>query len=209
MPGGDAASPAWEAVVGEKLNQPDRFLPQLFEADRGRLAYLLDVLSHIDPPSTALALDHPSWSRASAPDSLRSAWRRWCDARFLEWDVTTAPFVRPPHRSGGVLLRDCAATADAEGRLVPDLGSHAFWQKVFDESGGAVDTRTDIAWLADTIIGHPARERERRLELFSFTERVLASAPRGDETIAAAHGFGSYPVLMRTLEGMGISSTAV
>ena len=39
--GGDAATAAWEAVVGEKLDRPERFVAALFDSDRGRLAYLL------------------------------------------------------------------------------------------------------------------------------------------------------------------------
>ena len=39
--GGDAATAAWEAVVGEKLDRPERFVADAIRSDRGRLAYLL------------------------------------------------------------------------------------------------------------------------------------------------------------------------
>ena len=200
VPGGDAAAATWESIVGEKLEHPDKFVEQLFEADRGRIAYLFDVLSHVDAATLTLTI-----GTAHAPDALKrlaSLARR----AFPEWDVAAAPFVRPPADLAAFFAR-LHSTTDAEGGA-PNLGTPAFWQKVFDESGGSPDATTDIAWLADTVLAHPGRERERRLELFSFTGRALASSA-GDETISAAHGFGAFPVLMLTLERMGIKTPSL
>src|SRR5262249_28599995 len=61
----------------------------------------------------------------------------------------------------------------------------------------------------ETILGRPARERERRLDLFSFTQRVFGSSSGNDDVIAAARGFSAFPVLMETLERMGIRTPAV
>ena len=201
VPGGDGAAAAWESVVGEKLERSDRFLEQLFEADRGRLAYLFDVLAHLDASTLTLAID-AGGNSADALKRLAALARRG----FPEWDVTTAPFVRPPTEFGAFFAR-LRSNADAEGG-VPGFETSAFWQKVFDESGGSANGHADAVWLAETILGHPARERERRLELFSFTQRVFASAA-GDETIAAAHSFGAFPVLALTLERMGIRAPSI
>ena len=200
VPGGDAAAAAWESIVGEKLERSDRFIEQLFEVDRGRVAYLFDVLAHVDAATLTLTIGTPR-----SPDALKrlaALTRR----AFPEWDVAAAPFVRPPADLSAFFAR-LHATADAEGGA-PNLGAPAFWQKIFDESGGSTDAKTDIAWLADAVLGHPSRERERRLELFSFTERALASSA-GDETINAAHSFGAFPVLMLTLERMGIKTPSL
>src|SRR5438045_804313 len=59
VPGGDAARAAWENLVGEKLDRPERFAQRLFEEDRSRLAYLLDVLTHADPAFTSLVFASP------------------------------------------------------------------------------------------------------------------------------------------------------
>jgi len=198
VPGGDAAAAAWESVVGEKLERPERFLQQLFELDKGRLAYLYDLLSHLDRTTLALAIGTTASANADTLKRLAALARRG----FPEWDVTTAPFVRPPSDLSAFFGR-LRATADAESGATA-LHTAPFWQRVFDEGPGAGDGRADVAWLADAIVGHPARERERRLELFSFVERVFGQTSAADETIAAARGFGSFGVLMLTLERMGI-----
>ena len=198
VPGGDAAAAGWESIVGEKLERSDKFLEQLFEADRGRLAYLFDVLSHVDAPTRSLTIG----TTGDALKRLAALTRR----AFPEWEVATAPFVRPASDLSAFFAR-LHSGADAEGG-VPALGPPAFWQKIFDESTGSADARADVAWLADTVLGHPTRERERRLELLSFTERVFTSASAGDATISAARGFGTFPILMLTLERMGIRTPA-
>ena len=52
----DEAVALWEAVVGEKVTRPDRFIAQLFELNEGRLAYLYDTIGQLDPPRRAFAL---------------------------------------------------------------------------------------------------------------------------------------------------------
>jgi hypothetical protein len=196
-PGGDAAAPVWESIVGEKLDRPDRFLPLLFESDRGRVAYLFDVLTHLDA-ATLAAVIGPNGGNPDALKRLAALVRR----AFPEWDVTTAPFVRPPAELAAFFGRMHAA-ADARAGAAA-FRSTAFWQRVFDEPSGSADSATDIAWLAEAVVGHPAREREQRLELFSFVERVFGTAGTTDDVAAAAAGIGPYGGLMLTLERMGI-----
>jgi len=124
---------------------------------------------------------------------------------FPEWEIATAPFVRPAGDLSAFFGRVHLATEGEDG--VP--GTTSFWQKVFNDTPGGGDARVDIAWLADAISSHPARERERRLDLFGFTARVFTNAPGDDETISAAHGFGSFAALMLTLERMGIRTPSV
>jgi len=195
VPGGDAAAAAWESIAGETLDRPDRFLQQLFEADRGRLAYLFDVLWHLDP--VTLSLTFRETDPGDALKRLAALARRG----FPEWDIATAPFVRPPGDLSAFFAR-LRSTADVERGAA--LGTAAFWQKVFGDSTGASDAPADAAWLADIVVGRPAREREQRLDLFSFVGRVFGAASATDDIVAAAHGFGSYSVLMLTLERMGI-----
>ena len=227
-PGGDPAAALWEAAVGEKLDRPERFIELLFESDRGRTAYLYDALSHLDPPTLAFALES---SIAEREERVNRFKRLAVVARrgFVDWDVTTAPFVRPPNALGAFFAR---VRVEANG--IPAGGvSSAFWQRAFDESG--TPASADAAWLAELILSHPARERERRLEAFTFAQRVFGSlseqaggagaagragsaggagtagtagmsAAETDDAVGAVRGFSSFPVLMLTLERMGIST---
>jgi len=197
VPGGPAAAAAWESVVGEKLERPDRFVQQLFEADRGRLAYLFDVLSHVDAATLDATLGRPDALKRLAALARRG---------FPEWDIASAPFARSTAALSAFFAR-LQTTAGPE-RDASALGTTAFWLRAFDESGAAGDTKADIAWLAEAITGHPARERERRLELFSFVARVFGTSAGGDDTIAAARAFASFGGLMLTLERMGVRTPA-
>src|SRR6185503_7129655 len=48
LPGGDEAVPLWEAVIGESVTSPDRFLVALFTRVEGRLARLYDTIGQLD-----------------------------------------------------------------------------------------------------------------------------------------------------------------
>ena len=113
VPGGDAAAAAWESVVGEKLDRSDKFLEQLFETDRGRLAYLFDVLSHVDAATLALMIG-ASHTGGNNPDALK---RLAALARraFPEWEVAAAPFVRPPSDLAAFFARLHSAGDAEEG----------------------------------------------------------------------------------------------
>jgi len=211
--GGDAAIAPWEAVVGETLDRPERFVLALFESDRGRLAYLYDLLAHLDAPQLALALGAGRAGQDAALKRLASLARR----AFPEWDVTTAPFVRPQTELSAFFAR--LRNASAAGAEATSWGSPAFWQRVFGEAGplDAVaanntpgEARADAITLAEMILLHPARERDRRLDLLTFAERTFAaqSIDVADVTLAI-RGFGSFPVLMLTLERMGVRTPAV
>ena len=199
VPGGDGARSAWESVIGEKVDRPERFVQELFESDRGRVAYLFDLLAHADTAFVSLVL-------APNGDGLK---RLAALARraFPEWEVVAAPFVRPPSDLGAFIARLHATTGATDDTI--DLRTVGFWQRVFDDASNS-SARTDVVWLAENILGHPAREREHRLELFSFTQRVFGHAQAGaDDVVGAAHAFATYPVLMLTLERMGIRTASV
>ena len=224
-PGGDAAAPLWEAAVGEKLNRPERFVQVLFEGDRARLAYLFDELSHLDPPMLAFALE----SSVVGADERVNRFKRLAalvKRAFVEWDVTAAPFVRPPNALGAFFAR---LRVDGNGTLV-GLTSPAFWQRAFDDTSASVapspvtgPPTADAAWLTELVLGHPARERERRLDAFAFAQRVFGPAAaqpamagpavktdtETEDAIAAVRGVAPFPALVLTLERMGIRSPSV
>jgi hypothetical protein len=55
-PGGDVAIPLWEGIVGERTDNPERFIRGLFSAELGRLAYLYDTIAQLESPNAAFAL---------------------------------------------------------------------------------------------------------------------------------------------------------
>ncbi len=89
----DEAVALWEAVVGEKVTRPDRFIAQLFELNEGRLVV---SLRHHRPARSAAPrvrarpVDH---QRADARRTLQGAGRRDVDA-FREAHLRTLPFGR-------------------------------------------------------------------------------------------------------------------
>ncbi len=198
-PGGEGGRTAWESVVGEKLDRPERFVPQLFEEARGRVAYLFDVLSHVDPSIEASIFAARTGDGLKRLDGLT---RR----AFADWDVAAAPFVRPPSDLGALVARLHTTTSVADVPL--DLGAAAFWQRVFDETPNAPGS-TDLAWLAEEVLAHPVREREQRLDLFGFVQRVFGASDRGDDVVTAARAFTSYPALLLTLERMGVRDASI
>jgi hypothetical protein len=203
-PGGDGAAALWEGLTAEKLDRPERFVQLLFETDRGRIAYLLDVLSHLDPPALQFALE----SAIRDPEERLNRFRRLAAVArrgFVEWDATIAPFVRPPYALAALFGR---LQFDADGALA-GFTTPPFWQRVFEGGSGAtVQTKDapaspDAAWVTEFALAHPVRERERRVEGLTFAQRVLGGRVENDEVMTAVRGFASYPVLMLTLERMG------
>ena len=54
--GGEAAVVLWEAVVGEPVTRPERFIAALFTLAEGRLANLYNTIGHLDPARQRFAL---------------------------------------------------------------------------------------------------------------------------------------------------------
>ena len=211
-PGGDAAAPLWEGLTGEKLTRPERFVQILFETDRGRLAYLHDVLSHLDERTLAFALD----SSLRDPEERLNRFKRLAGVArrgFVEWDATVAPFVRPPNALAAFFAR---LRVDDSG-VPAGLSSPAFWQRAFDGGAGTPQASPSgsAAWLAEFFLAHPGRERERRVDAFAFAQRVFPRGGQGeagaeaDDLVTAVRSFVAYPVLMLTLERMGVRAPAI
>jgi hypothetical protein len=214
VPGGGDTAAGWEGVVGEKVDRPERFIQQLFESDRGRLAYLYDVLTHLDPRMLALVFGE----KRDTPEAAASLKRLAAIARraFPEWDVTTAPFVRAPTDLAAFFAR--LRNASDPERSIPSVGSAAFWQRIFEETGpieagaaarSAAGARADLVTLAETTLLHPARERERRVDLLAFAQRVFPASATESDAFPAIRGLGPFPVLMLTLERMGVRTPAI
>jgi hypothetical protein len=214
-PGGDGAAALWEAVVGEKVTRPDRFITQLFELSEGRVAYLFDTIGQLDGPRRAFALGLWMPNQATRLERFKALATIGVNS-YREWHVRTQPYGRASHDLGMTLTR---VTADDGGMPVAPA-SRAFWSRLFGsndlpddgerEVRGLAEDPFDAAWLTETIGSSEVRQRVDRLDQIAFAQRVFGDhvADRGDVFIAT-RALARYRMLMLTLERIGITQPAV
>jgi hypothetical protein len=213
-PGGDAASRGWEAIVGESLARPERFIPALAVHLEGRTAYLYATISSLSPSQAAFAVS--AWQDdAARVESMKALALTW-SAVLREWRFDLQPFGRQANDAASLLLR---LRAHGDGMLA-NPGARAFWTRVFesgDLSGDASKTAPaddrpiDAAWLVTNFAGGEGRRRSDRLDQLAFAQRVFGSAPPADlpDALVALRGMPRYRMLLLTLERMGVSKTAI
>ena len=205
----DAAVPLWEAIVGEPVSRPERFVAALFARDGGRAAYLYDAVAHLDPPHARFALG--LWMPGDALRLERfSALARSSDAAFREWRIRTLPFSRPVYDVASVL--DRVRVSESGAPATPS--SRAFWRAAlasgrFDHAAPAVagdENPIDAAWLGEMVSG-PLHQRTDRFGQLSFGQRVFGSIA-ADQVATAASIVSAYPrfeMLLLTLERIGVA----
>jgi hypothetical protein len=211
-PGGDQAVPLWEAVVGEPVARPDRFLPALFTQAQGRTAYLYDAIGQLDPARQHFALGLSLADPAARVAGMRALAATWI-ASSTDWRVASQPFARQAFDLAAMLMR---VSADADGRPT-EPASRAFWTRVIDGSDlpddpagmlaiSGADRPVDAAWLATLTMGSNVRVRAEYLDQFAFGQRVFphASAAEMPDVLVAVRAFRRFRMLMVTLERMGI-----
>jgi hypothetical protein len=207
--GGPEAAPLWEATLGERVQEPERFVRALYQHGGGRVAYLYDTIAQIEPRQAAFALG--LWIRD--PRLRVRRFTALIDAIVSanhEWHVRDLPFTRPLNDAAMLFPR---VQTDDTGR--PLAGSWKLWSAVFDAAppdaaGGGLDA-VDAAWLADVVINRDSKARADRVDQFAFGQRAFGDA--APEALAhVAEAIGEFPrsrMLMLTLERMGIRDPAV
>lgn len=212
-PGGSAAAPLWEAVVGESVSAPARFLAKLLERDEGRLAFFYDTVAHLDAVGVRLALGRSGADQKNQFAALAKV--------FVEvdpvWRIEQRPFARNPY-DPAMLLN--ALLVSAEGVLAPP-NQRRFWTTVFESDqlpavgvplpDLAADGPADAAWIADRVCLAEAGTRADRFESVLFAQRVFAEAADSDapSVLTAIRGYPRYRALLLTLERIGIRNAAV
>ena len=216
-PGGAAAEPLWEAVVGERVRDARRFVAALFTRSRGRLAYLYDIIAALDPPRAAFALG--TW--IADADVRRERFRALatlCVRSYPDWRLEATPFVRPPNDLSFMLMR---VRVGPSGAPAPPA-SRAFWREAFDSSSLTLTDRQlsgldddtsepiDAAWLAEIATGD-LFGRGDRLDQFAYGQRAFAraSAQARADALVAVRAFPRQRMLLLTLERMGIRAPEV
>lgn len=217
-PGGDAAVPLWEGVVGERVDTPDRFLRALFELHAGRVAYLYDTIAQLDAPNAAFALG--LWMDDQGVRLARFAALVDVSIRsYGEWRLDVLPFSKPLHDLAMLLMR---IRVGPTGAPVPPA-ERSFWADVFasdDLEAGSVssgagsarlDEPLDAAWLADATAGSDLYWRGDRLDQFAFGQRVFSDVALADwpDAIVAIRAFPRYRMLALAFERSGIKAPAI
>lgn len=211
----DEISPLWEGVVGEKLTRPDRFLPKLFEASEGRVAFLYDVIGQLDPSRRAFALGLWIGDPAMRLERFK-ALAIYGTTAYRDWRLRTQPFNRASHDLAMTLMR---VAVHENGAPVAPV-SRGFWSRVFaasdlpDDSArqlrGLDEEPFDAAWLAETIGSSDVRQRFDRLDQLAFGQRVFAGEDVDRiDAFVAARALARYRMLMLTLERCGARSPAL
>jgi hypothetical protein len=210
--GGEDIVAMWEAVVGEKVTRPERFIQQLFEASDGRLAYLYDTIGQLDAPRRAFALGLWLPNRAQRFERFRALATDGIGA-FHEWHLRSLPFGRTGYDLGMVLSR-VDVTDDGTPR---EPAARGFWSRAFGwrdaDDPRAVqitdDEPIDAAWLTSTVAAAEVRQRGERLDQMAFATRVFGDAgrpgqPARGDVLFATRAFSRYRMLMLTLERIGV-----
>jgi hypothetical protein len=206
--GGELSIPLWEAVVGQSVNQPGAFIEALFSLHSGHIAYLFDVVAHLDEPHARFVLG--AW----LPDSAERlehfvALATVLAAGYEGWDLGALPFSRPLNDLSFLVMR---VRVDSSGHPLPPA-SRAFWSRALDASGstGDDDMPVDAAWLAHVTGAGDYYSRGDRVEQVGFGQRVFggASPDQWADAVAAVRAFPRQQMLMLALERMGIRSPAL
>lgn len=186
LPGGDAADPVWEAVVGEPPADKARFAVKLLDAGGGKAAYVADALRQL-PEETARAF---VLGRSRGSDESIERFRRLYDA-IGPGGRTFRSSARNPYdftHLAGFL------PAAAGGEIVPP-GGPDLWLEALSRSRFPADEQDLSRILADAA--------ERRASPDEFLEKLLrrdvagaaGSVPAAKQFIVVSSLVRGKPVL--------------
>jgi hypothetical protein len=204
VPGGSAAEPAWEALVGRSVRDPGDFTRTLLATGDGRLAYVLGTLAQLTPAQIRFAL---RLDVSDVPARVAAARRLFAVFDLTAWNVERRVFWRPP-LDPALLIADLSV--DERGQpILP--GTRAFWMAVLsgvDPSSSdntdafAAGDGADIGWLCEQIFKGDLGEQRRRSNLVLFASRTVRriTPETARDAVVAVHAAGTYPALVLALE---------
>ncbi len=218
VPGGAPAVPMWEGLLDRRVSEPEGFILELLQRDRGRLAVLYDAIDHLDPPRQAFALGlHTPGDAGPRIERFKALYAAFCVASE-GLDIEARPFRRAT--SDGVRLLSTVRVLPS-GTLPPPAGRR-FWQAtlrswelpsdaVNELSGGDGDGDADAAWLVEHVCVRAAGARQPLLETWTFGQRVFALIPASayPSALVALRGYTRFRTLLLTLERAGITDPEV
>ena len=213
VPGGEAAEPIWEALVGERVTRVPEFLRLLLTKDGGRVAWFFDSVAMMTPERRALVIGTgPMAAQIEQTRALYQAYR----GADSNWRMEEHPFLRSITDPWIISSR---IEIDSNGIAPP--ASQWFWDALFDRTdltrkvAAALDRapagRVTLAWLTQRISSAAARERRDRYEMVRFAQAVFGT-PADDhvtDVLVAVGGYRRYRALLLSLDRMGITTPRV
>lgn len=210
LPGGPAASAAWEHLVGVAADAQPAFVTALVRAESGHLAYLAEVVATLSAEQQRAALGLSTSNPQQATGAFMAALRDLLGS----WQPGERPFWRPSPDPAFLLAQ---IPVDGDGRLAMP-GARRFWGFVLadDEvpvsasrAGEAWHDSEPLApaWLVAQLASVPAEDQTVRYQQMLFASRLLAdeAAGRAPDVATAIRGVARFPPLMRTLERTGVA----
>jgi hypothetical protein len=212
VPGGSAAEPAWEALVGRSVREPIDFTRALLAAGEGRLAYMLGTIGQLTTAQIhfALNLDLPD-----VPARVAAARRLFAVFDLSAWNVERRVFWRPPF-DPAVLVAELSV--DERGRpILP--GTRAFWVAVLAGVDPSSSDNTDafvtgdgvdIGWLCEQIFKGNIGDERRRANVVLFASRAVRqiTPETARDAVVAVRAAGAYPALVLALERAKLNNIA-
>jgi hypothetical protein len=214
-PGGELAVPLWEAVLRARVTDPAKFMTALYASADGRMAYLYDVIGHLDDHRARFALGLWLPDAATRVERFREVSRVAASFAGNEWNASGVPFTRPLFDF--VTLFNRVQVEPSGAPRFP--ASQTLWTEAISARGGAGDADAvrsendmpiDAAWLAATVLMELGPSRQQRLDQFAFGQRAFGSARDADtsQLVTAIGLFPRVPMLMLALERSGIRRPA-
>jgi hypothetical protein len=220
VPGGAAAEPVWQSLVGHRPAEANEFIRSLISSDEGRLAFFFGAMSQLNAPQIryAFSLDATEAGRpVDAARHLYSVFERLWVGRALEQRV----FVRPSF-DPALLVAELNPSGDGAVTLP---GTRGLWTAVFNEARQtaakiarqeappaiAWDQPPDFPWLCEQVFKGevPAHRRHFMMVLFASRYAAGISKETARDAVEAIRGAAAYPALIATLERVGIAELAV
>lgn len=213
LPGGPAAEPVWQALVGRRPAEANEFLRALIADDEGHLAYFFGSMAQLTPAqvqtSLNLAADAPK--RVETGRRLYALYQKLWTGRTLEQRVFTRPAYDP------ALLVSQLSPAGDSSLSIP--GTRGFWGAVFSETAETPgkngraqappvpwDQPVDFVWLCEQIFKGESVAHRRHFMMVLFASRQAAGVTKesAHDALDAIRATVTYPALMTSLERAGV-----
>ena len=220
VPGGPAAEPVWQALLGHRPSETADFVRSVVSTDEGRFAYFFGALGLLNTSQVRLAmmLDQSDVNRrVDAGRRLYAVFQRLWLGKALDQRVFARPLYDP-----ALLIVQLSANRNAD-LVLP--GTRGFWTvalndtrdahtKSAHEEGAptiAWDQPPDFPWLADQVFKGDVIEHRRHFMMVLFAARHAAAITKetARDALEAVRAAGAYPALSVTLERARISDLGV
>jgi hypothetical protein len=214
VPGGTAAEPVWQALVGRRTDEPVAFVRALVAFEEGHLASFFGAIGQLTPAQTRFALNLESSDGAARVEGARrlyALFQRGGATRSIEQRAFSRTAFDPT-----LLAADLNVDTDGRPRLP---GSRGFWNAVFSESDDsrtasarddvrtwAADEAADFSWLCGQVFKGEQVAQRRRYMMVLFASRRLGrlTAETARDGVEAVRAAGAYPALIAALERAGV-----